>query len=84
MPTVKLTYFKPSSGKYYSEGQYDTTKTLFHEIVQEVLNNLRDGIRPGLTDCPRYFHNYHTLITIEDPELCVPHLIPAPRAQDLD
>lgn len=44
---VKLTYFKPS-GKYYSEGEYETQKQHVFEIFEEVRARSNDGQHPGL------------------------------------
>lgn len=50
---VKLTYFK-QSGKYYSDGSYETNQTDLHNIFDEVRNKLTDGKLPGLVDGARY------------------------------
>jgi len=55
--TVKLTYFK-DSGKYYSEGTYESLKEPF-EIVKEVKKMLENKVRPGLT-CGKC--NFYVLI----------------------
>jgi len=52
---VNLTYFKPS-GKYYSEGDYQSNKENLWEIFQEVKNKLAAGDRPGLVDGPNTFY----------------------------
>ena len=45
---VKLQYFK-ASGKYYSEGEYDTSLEDW-EVYAEVKTMLRLGTLPGLRD----------------------------------
>lgn len=45
---VKLTYFK-RSGKYYSEGEFETENQWLHEITDEVRKMRADGKLPGLS-----------------------------------
>lgn len=68
---VKLTYFK-ESGKYYSDGEYDTKIKNLFDIWDEVRQMLDSGIRPGLcdganefivsVDVPDHEHNHPKLI----------------------
>jgi hypothetical protein len=46
---VLLTIFKPS-GKYYTTGEYETTKQNLFEIWEEIQQMVRDGKLPGLRD----------------------------------
>lgn len=47
--TVELTYFK-STGKFYSEGTYITTKKEIFEIFNEVKDLQRNLLLPNLMD----------------------------------
>jgi hypothetical protein len=47
--TVKLTIFKPT-GKYYTEGKYETEKPHLFQIWDEVAQKVRDRKIPGLVD----------------------------------
>lgn len=47
--TVELTYFKPS-GKYYSEGIYETQKEYMFQIFNEVRLMQKACRLPGLID----------------------------------
>ena len=72
---VKLTYFKPS-GKYYSEGEYESKKLNPFEIYEEVKGMDDVGVRPGLiTGISGGYYNI--LIELPDHPLGVPHLIPS-------
>lgn len=72
--TVKLTYFK-QSGKYYSEGSYETTRDDMYGIFEEVRAMLDSGKRPGLVDgatefyvhaeCPEHPNNVPALFMPE-------------------
>ncbi len=73
---VKLTYFKPS-GKYYSEGEYQTGQDAFWKIVDEVYRKLTHGDNPGLVDKSVLLNDFTTTITIEDELLGIPHVITA-------
>ena len=69
---VKLQYFKPS-GKYYTSGEYVTTKKHMHEIFEEVQHKLLTRTLPGLVQghsgftvyvrAPEHVHDYPALIT---------------------
>ncbi len=71
MCTVKLTYFKPS-GKYYSDGEYESNKEDLWEIWNEVEQKRESGHLPGLieghspfivsVDVPDHPHNHPHLI----------------------
>ncbi len=69
---VKLTYFK-ESGKYYSEGDYSSTKLQMYEIFAEV-RKLRDGGKlPGLVEGAV---DFHILIEVPDHPHAHPGFIP--------
>lgn len=59
---VKLTYFK-ESGKYYSDGNYETNKIHLFEIFKEVKQKLDDRCLPGLIKNHSYF-----IVLIDVPE----------------
>ena len=64
---VDLVYFK-ESGKYYSEGDYESKHEHLFEIIPEVREMFKQGIRPGLY----YGHDgFHVLITVK----LLPHLL---------
>lgn len=44
---VKLTYFK-KSGKYYTDGEYMTSKLWMYEIIDEVKEMKRQNKLPGI------------------------------------
>jgi len=69
MTEVHLTYFK-DSGKYYSEGHYNTDKEAFYEIVEEIRQMLANGIRPGLVNG----FEFHVLAEIFIRNGPLPHL----------
>lgn len=73
---VKITYFKPS-GKYYSEGYYDTDKTFFHAIVDEVYCKFSEGDNPGLVPFAVCVSQFISLVQIQDDKIGVPFIIPA-------
>lgn len=60
MLTVKLTYFK-RSGKYYSEGSYQTNYKHNYEIYDEVRTKLNSGNLPGLVE----HHSTDYLVLVE-------------------
>lgn len=72
---VKLTYFKPS-GKYYSEGEYDTELSDLYEIWLEVHVKRFAQCLPGLiaghseyivsVDVPEHPHNHPHLCVLSD------------------
>lgn len=68
---VKLIYFK-ESGKYYSEGEYQTEQTQFYQLVDEVRQMKRNGKLPGLVDGAREF----SVLIEAEPPLDLHHLIP--------
>lgn len=51
---VLLTYFKPT-GKYYSEGDYETSKTDLWKIWNEIKEMVLKGQLPGLVEGAREF-----------------------------
>lgn len=73
---VKLTYFK-QSGKYYSEGEYDTEKEYLFKVFEEVKKMAEDGCLPGLMSGRSEFH---VLIDVPDHPHNHPHLVLAKRS----
>ncbi|HEX9987061.1 MAG TPA: hypothetical protein VGE45_01080 [Chloroflexia bacterium] len=69
---VELIYFK-SSGKYYSEGQYETNREHMFQIFDEVKEMRDQGKLPGLRDGSR---GYHILVTVPEHPQEYPGLIP--------
>lgn len=69
MRTVKLTYFKPSSGKYYAEATYETPSVLDFEIHKEVRSMTMLQTLPGLRP------NHSSFIVLIEPTDGVPALI---------
>ena len=71
MRTVKLTYFR-RSGKYYTEGEYNSEKRHMHEIFDEVQLKSEMGTLPGLMkghsdfivliDVPEHPNNHPRLV----------------------
>jgi len=47
--TIKVTYFK-QSGKFYAEGEYETSLSYMFEVFREFEEMLKKGIRPGLVN----------------------------------
>ena len=45
---VELTYFSPTSGKYYASGEYETNRLHMHEVFDEVAELVRHRQLPGL------------------------------------
>lgn len=68
---VKLTYFK-ETGKYYSEGEYETLKEHMFEIFREVRGRKIQGCLPGLIQGTNEFI---VLIEVPDHPHDHPHLI---------
>lgn len=70
---VKLTYFK-YSGKYYSNGEYDSDKEFIYQIIDEVSQKVNLGRLPGLVEganefivlveVPDHEHNHPTLLNV--------------------
>jgi len=80
MYTVNLTYFK-ESGKYYSEGCYDSEKAHLFEITEEVKQKVRNRELPGLMEGHSPFH---VLIDVPDHQNRHFHLIPIdPEPEDI-
>jgi len=68
---VKLNYFR-ETGKWYSEGEYDTERILLFEIFEEV-KQLRDTKKlPGLMEGHSF---YFVLIDVPEHEHNYPHLV---------
>jgi len=68
---VKLTYFK-TSGKYYSDGEYNTTQDTMHGIWQEVRLMRTMGKLPGLVDgCSEFI----TSVDVPEHKYNHPHII---------
>lgn len=75
---VNLTYFK-DTGKYYSEGSYETEKEHLFSIFQEVQQKVQDRILPGLVrgcsefivgiDVPDHPNNHPRLIVPSTEEI---------------
>lgn len=75
---VELTYFK-GTGKYYTGGEYVTEHVFYWDILAEIKQQRASGNWPGLSGaCP----SFHTLVTVPDHPLDVPHLIPATATED--
>lgn len=58
---VQLTYFKPESGKYYTDGFYDSNAQYLFQIIDEVKGLMKQNIPPGLM---KGHHNFDVLIDI--------------------
>jgi hypothetical protein len=52
---ITLTYFK-TTGKYYTCGEYTTTKKYFYEIIDEVKEMRDNGKLPGICGCEWVIH----------------------------
>lgn len=69
---VNLNYFKPTTGKFYSTGSYETEKEQIYEIFEEVRELRFNGKLPDLVegctqfivhiDVPDHHMNYPALI----------------------
>lgn len=51
---VSITYFK-QSGKFYSQGEYESSCTNMFTVFQEVRDLFAQDKRPGLVDGPMEF-----------------------------
>ena len=71
MYTVKLTYFR-KSGKYYSEGEYKSSKEFLFDIWDEVSDFRLDGKLPGLIAGAK---EYVILVNVPDHPYDHPRLI---------
>ncbi len=49
MTKVKLTYFK-ESGKYYSDGEYETDLQEWHDVIKDIKIKQEEGNLPGLVE----------------------------------
>ena len=70
--TVILTYFKPS-GKYYSEGRFDTNHDTEYNVVADVKVMQRIGNLPGLVENGGREFSIH--ISYGEGKLSVPALV---------
>lgn len=65
MANIKLQYFK-KSGKFYSDGEYETQLTHPHEVSDEIRQMQVDGKLPGLVDgSGKEFYIYTALETLD-------------------
>jgi hypothetical protein len=62
---INLTYFKPSSGKLYSRGDYESNYKFGFEVYGEVALMAKTGKLPGLIDTNRETE-FIVLIEAED------------------
>ena len=46
---IKLTYFKPS-GKYYTDGEYQTERAQWWDVIDEIKEMRRGGKLPGFCE----------------------------------
>lgn len=51
---IKLTYFKPNSGKYCTDAEYLTDKATTYEVHDEVRDFMRTKKLPGLSGAGNY------------------------------
>ena len=75
---VKLTYFR-ASGKYATEGEYETAYSALYVIWEEVADKNRSGTLPGvvagthmpliLIDVPEHEYNHPHMIVSRVPAL---------------
>lgn len=70
---ITLTYFKPS-GKYYSEGKYESHAQNF-AVPQEVIDIIKEGDNPGLQSGSCIRNEFSVLISGED----IPPTLISPR-----
>ncbi len=68
---VRIIYYK-QTGKYYSEGFYETKKEHMFEVFDEVRLMLVSGKRPGLVDG---FDQFHVVVDCPDSEFDLPRLM---------
>lgn len=60
---IKLTYFKPQSGKYYATGEYDSRHQWLFAVQTEVAEMREEGKLPGLHPNPEGMsHDFVVLI----------------------
>jgi hypothetical protein len=62
---VKIQYFSPS-GKFYSEGEWTSSKLHMYEIFDEMSCMLAAGKRPGLVDCKPSKNEFHAVVDVPD------------------
>ncbi|BES79973.1 hypothetical protein [Yersinia phage vB_Yru_GN1] len=68
---VKLTYFK-RSGKYYTEGEYESEHKWLHDITDEIHKMRSEGKLPGINGAGEDFIIH---VDMGDTETAVPALI---------
>ncbi|QSM00860.1 hypothetical protein YerA41_159 [Yersinia phage YerA41] len=68
---VKLTYFK-RSGKYYTEGEYESEHKWLHDITDEIRKMRSEGKLPGINGAGEDFIIH---VDMGDAETAVPALI---------
>ena len=73
---VKIEYYK-STGKFYSEGEYETSYSDMWAIFTEVATMLAKGKRPGLVDCEPGQNEFFAVVRVpshpcEFPQLILP------------
>ena len=71
---ARLIYFKPDSGKFYSEAEYESQCQHSYELYSEVRTMRDRGILPGLVNGAQLFDIYI------DPREGVPALITLARS----
>jgi hypothetical protein len=67
---VHIQYFK-ETGKYYSDGEYETERTYHHDIVNELRKMFYDGYFPGLSGNELEF----IAVINYDSDNCVPFVL---------
>jgi hypothetical protein len=77
--TVYLSYFR-ESGKWYSDGEYQTEKEYLFEIWEEIKEMRERGECPGLVGCES---NWYTLVNVPRHPHRHPHLIGAQTLTNL-
>lgn len=75
MYKVELTYFQ-ASGKYYTDGEYESSRTHLFEIWEDVHIMHREKALPGLRPGHSYFI---VLVDVPDHPHAHPHLIGVPN-----
>jgi hypothetical protein len=79
--TVQWTSFK-YSGKYYSDGEYQSFKTNIFEVFEEVVEMRREGKSPDLVDGAT--GKYYVLIRVPEHPHDHPHLFLPLKSSDED
>jgi hypothetical protein len=65
---VKLTYFKPDGGKYYSDAEYESMHPQIWNVWEEVRLMRRYGTLPGIS-------GPSTFVVLIEAEGCEPRLV---------